>query len=125
VTIDLQLIPGFKPHPVRDFVYVQGPTPQGFRDFMETLQKIPGVQGPTSGTARFLEQMLTTPDGEFYFAVALTSDKLGWRNLLQAHAQRDHMQLAEIEGTNLLIGGSKRVALEHCELQSTMGVPTL
>lgn len=77
MAIDLKLIPGFEPHSVRDFVYVQGPNPQEFRDFMETLQTIPGVQGPTSGTARFLEQILTTPDGEFYFAVMLTGDKSG------------------------------------------------
>ena len=118
---DLESIPGFKRHPVRDYVYVQAQSPQEFRDFMRSLQKMPGVRGPTSGTARFPEQMLTTPEGELYFAVMLIGDTAGWRSLLQAHSQPRDMQFAEIEGSELVIGGTKRVALAQCELEFSKG----
>jgi hypothetical protein len=119
MTINLESVPGYTQAPLYDIVYVQAQGPNQFRWFMRTLKRPLGVPVPGHGLLMNEETWLVTPRGEWYCAVSIAGDRAGWRALFEAVCQLKEVELAVIEGSDLVIGGGERVELTQCRLVSS------
>jgi hypothetical protein len=122
MTIDIELVPGFKKHPRRAYIYVQGPDVSSFRSFFEKMKLLPGVLRPTSGGMMNDEIQLIVPSIGSYFAVSLVGDKGGWNNMIEAYCQSVGVKFAHIDGSNLVVSDGRQVPLSLCTLQSSHGL---
>jgi hypothetical protein len=119
MTVDLKSILGFEQHPDREFIYVQAASSVEFELFRTSFRIMPGVRGPSAGSMFGRENMLTTPDRERFFPLQVKGDTAGWRRAVEAWAEFKQVKLAAIEGTDLVIDGTKRISLNQCTRETT------
>ncbi|MEF0944046.1 hypothetical protein [Rhizobium sp. BR 362] len=117
--LDSRVIPGTVPVEGTAFLYFADDRKNAFRKQFRNLTEYTNPPYAKFGGVNERGCKITLPGGDSFYAIGYHGDLDGWRKDIEAGAQAQHVLLAKIEGSNILVSDGRTVPLSECSVEFT------